>query len=90
MVEFLVESYVATAEQAELHTRRAREVAEVLTFEGTPVRFLRSIFVAEDETCFYLYESPSVDGVREAARRADLSFESVSEALTELGNEEPR
>jgi hypothetical protein len=45
--------------------------------EGIPVRFLRSIFVPEDETCFYLYEAASAEQVREAALRAQLPFASV-------------
>ena len=46
--------------------------------EGIPVRFVRSVFVPEDETCFYLYEAASVDAVREAARRAALPVEAVA------------
>jgi len=49
--------------------------------EGIPVRFVRSVFVPEDETCFYLYEAASVDAVREAARRAALSVEGVAESV---------
>jgi hypothetical protein len=47
------------------------------------VRFLRSIFVPEDETCFYLYEAVSVDAVREAARRATVHVERVTETVGE-------
>ena len=47
--------------------------------EGIPVRFLRSIIVPEDETCLFLFEADAVDVVREAARRAELSFEHVPE-----------
>jgi hypothetical protein len=49
------------------------------------VRFLRSVFVPEDETCFYLYEAASVDDVREAARRAALPFATVVESIREEG-----
>src|SRR5262249_43940560 len=38
-------------------------------------------FVPEDETCFYLYRAASPDGVRDAARRADLVFERLSEVV---------
>ena len=48
---------------------------------GIQVRFLRSIFVPEDETCFHLYEAASAEDVREAARLAELPFESVVEAM---------
>jgi hypothetical protein len=52
-----------------------------MTREGTDVRFLRSIFVPEDETCFYLFEATSADTVREAAARAGLAFGRVAEAV---------
>jgi uncharacterized protein DUF4242 len=44
------------------------------------VRFVRTVFVPEDETCFYLYEAASADVVRQAARCAGLGVESVTEA----------
>jgi hypothetical protein len=49
--------------------------------EGIPVRFVRSIFVPEDEACFCLYEAASVDAIRETARRAGLSIEAVVETV---------
>jgi Nickel responsive protein SCO4226-like len=47
------------------------------------VRFLRSVFVPEDETCFYLYEATSAEAVRTAARRAALAVEDVVKAASE-------
>ena len=55
-------------------TAGAREASEQMRHEGIPVRFVRSVFVPEDEACFYLYEAPSAEVVREAARRAALPF----------------
>lgn len=85
MAEFLLELYVprTDADAVERGARSARLAAEELTREGTPVSYLRSIFVPEDETCFYLYEAASADAVREAARRARLPFERVAEAVAE-------
>ena len=48
---------------------------------GVPVRFLRSVFVPEDESCFFLYEGPTADAVREAAARAELVVAQVDETL---------
>jgi len=45
------------------------------------VRFLRSIFVPEDDTCFLLYEGPSAQSVRAAAVRAKLGVTRVESAL---------
>ena len=66
----------------------ARQTSERLTREGTPVRFLRSVFVPEDETCFFLFEAASATAVQEAGRRAAVQFERVVEAVAEPHREE--
>jgi len=85
MTEFLVELFVSRVDGGGVAQRatRARNAAEALTQEGTPVTFLQSVFVPADETCFFLYQAASADAVREAARRAELSIERVSEAVAE-------
>lgn len=65
----------------EAATARARRAAEEMRGEGTPVRFLRSVFVPEDESCFFLYEGPSADAVRDAADRAELTVAQVDETI---------
>ena len=82
MAEFLVELYVShtDAGAVALGAARARAAAEELTREGTPVRYLRSIYVPEDETCFLLYEAGTATVAREAAGRAGLPFERIAEA----------
>jgi hypothetical protein len=85
MPEFLIELYHSRTDVAGTGraARRARLAAEELNREGTAIRYLRSIFVPDEETCFYLYAAGSVDAVREAARRAGLRFEHISEAVAE-------
>ena len=85
MAEYLVERYVSRsdAEALQLGAGRARREAERLSREGTPVRLVRSIFVPEDETCFYLYEAESSDAVIEAARRAELRVDRIAQTVTE-------
>lgn len=56
----------------------ARVSAERLSAEGTSVRFLRSIFVPEADSCFFLYEGASAEAVGEAGRRAALTVERVA------------
>jgi Nickel responsive protein SCO4226-like len=82
--EYLVELYLSQADGAVLarETERARRAAEELSREGVHVRCVHSIFVPEEETCFLLYDAVSAEAVREAARRARLPFEHVSEAFT--------
>jgi hypothetical protein len=83
MAEFLLEFYVAQTNvfAFERNEKRARIAAEELTREGSPVRFVRSIVIPEDETCFYLCEAASVDAVRQLAERAGMPVGRVVEAV---------
>jgi Protein of unknown function (DUF4242) len=85
MPEFLVELYVPRADAANIGTgaERARHAAEELSRQGTTIRYLRAIFVPDDETCFHLYKASSVEVVREVGSRAGLRFERISEAVAE-------
>ncbi len=64
----------------ELQAVAARAAAEQLSTEGTPVRFLRSIFVPDDETCFHLFEGTAA-AVAEASSRAEIAFERIVESV---------
>jgi hypothetical protein len=79
VASFLLESYVPkVAEPApgEL-TRRLDTAAQAL---GSEVRYVRAIFVPEDETCFYFFEGPSAEAVRLVAARAGLRYERILRA----------
>jgi hypothetical protein len=80
--EFLLEAYVShpSAEVSPPGLEALSLAADELTNEGTPVRLVRSIVVPEDETAFYLFSATSAEAVREAATRAGLRVERVSEA----------
>ncbi len=69
-------------------TARARRAAEEMQLEGMPVRFLRSIFVPEDDSCFFLYEGPTAAAVRDAAVRAQLGAMQVRQTITEGEHED--
>ena len=90
MPEFVLELYVARTDAAAVSSaaQRARLAAEQLTGEGTPVRCLSWIFIAEDETCFLLYEAASADAVQAAAGRAGLPCDHVAEVVAESNTEE--
>jgi hypothetical protein len=81
--EFLVEVYLsrASANEAVPGPEDVSRGAGQLTREGKPVRLAHSIFVPEEEVCFYLFEAASVEAVREAATRAGLRFERVQEVI---------
>ena len=82
MAEFLLEVYAARTDSrgVDAAARRARAAADALASEGPEVRYVRTIFVPEDETCFYVYEADSAGTVHEVARRAGLSVDRVVEA----------
>src|SRR5215813_4436700 len=84
MLEFLVETYAESEPTILLAARvdDAAMAAEQVREAGTEVRLLQVIFVPGDETCFYLYQSPSAEAVREALTRAGLRFERISEAAS--------
>ena len=81
MTTYLVELYRPRADgSGDDRETRARHGAEQLAEEGVRVRYVRSLFVPEDETCFFVYEAASADAVAAACRRARLEFERVVEA----------
>lgn len=67
----------------DVHTlgKGLREAAQELRAEGTPVRFLRTVHVPEDDSCFLLFEAPSVEVVNEAVRRATAAVERVTKVI---------
>lgn len=85
----MVEHYLAggTAERLATVARQAREAAEGLTREGTPVRYRRSLFLVEDETCMSLYEARSQAAASRAGERAGLMINRISEAIEEVPEE---
>jgi Nickel responsive protein SCO4226-like len=80
---YLVELEQPAAGWGELQAvpARARAAAAELRMAGTPVRFLRSIFVPEDDACLLLFEAPSPEAAGEAGRRADVVVERVTPAV---------
>ena len=88
MRAFVAEQYLPSdgAAAAARGADAAGRAAEQLTRDGTPVQFVRSIFVPEDETCFHLYLAESVEAVQAAAGRAALRLERVVAAVSHSGS----
>ena len=74
MTEYLIELNVSPtdADALALGAQRLRRAAADLTRAGSPVRYLRTVFIPEHETCFVLYEAASARAVGAAACRAGL------------------
>jgi hypothetical protein len=71
---YLVEVFLpqARVREARATGRRARIAAEELSRAGVPIRYVRTTFLPEDETCFHLFEAATPGAVEEASRRAAL------------------
>jgi hypothetical protein len=83
VTEFMIELYVSRIDTDSVGraAQRAQLAANAMTREGTPVRYLRSLHVVSDETCFLLFEAESIDVVRDLARSALLPVEHLAEVV---------
>jgi uncharacterized protein DUF4242 len=88
VTSFLVETYAPAQSAIADLGRRARSAGATASPAGSPVRYLRSIFVHADEMCFHLFEAPSAEAVRQAVEWGGLSPERIVEAHTWCGDEE--
>jgi hypothetical protein len=82
MGTFMVETYLsrdATGEP-EATIARATLAAASIAAEGDQIRYLRAIFLPDDETCLLLFEAASSDVVRMLAQRARLDPDRVMPA----------
>jgi hypothetical protein len=71
---YLVELYLPglRAYEARAMRRRAQAAAVALAHEGMPIRYIRTTYLPDDETCFHVFEARSTDIVEEVGRRAQL------------------
>ncbi len=84
MKHFLVEVFVSRSKADSLAAtqQRARQVAARLSGTCGEIRYVRAIYVFEDETCFYAFEAPSAALVAETCRLAGVGEGRVVEATT--------
>jgi hypothetical protein len=74
---YVVELQVPAGDATDLAAagERARSAAEQLAGEGTAVRWVRSLYVPEEESCLLVFEAATP----EAAHRAGLTYERIVE-----------
>ena len=84
MPQYVVERHLPnfTGEQVAAAAKRAKDSTAEMTREGTPVRYMRSIFIPGEDKCYCLFEAESADSVLQANQRAELPVQSISEALS--------
>ena len=84
MPSYLVETYLARTRAGEraARERRALAAAEELASGHSRVCFRRSIYVPEDEICFFVFDAPSDHVAALVAQSAGLEPVRVVEAIT--------
>jgi hypothetical protein len=85
MASFLVETYMPSASGLNDVEVRLARAANELSVEGSNVRLVRSIYVAEDEICFHLFDATSADAVKKASAQALVHPQRVVETIETLG-----
>jgi hypothetical protein len=85
MPSFLLETYVprSAADGGREAARAIRSAAAELSCEGTRVRYIRSTFLPDDETCFHVFEATAPEAVAELSRRAGLVRARIMPAFEE-------
>jgi hypothetical protein len=86
MRSYLVELYQPAGSDA--GAEQACAAATELTREGTEVRYLHSIVIPADDTCFHLFEAASAEAVDQVSRRAAFEYERIVEVLQKPDTQE--
>ena len=83
---YVVERYLPGVSSSELERVLVvlRRTTREMRSEGTPVRYLGSTIVPDDEACFCQFEGPSQAAVAEANRRAGVAFDRIVPAVAVL------
>ena len=85
MLTYQVEAYMprSDARAARAAGRRAQAAAEELSREGIAIRYVRTTFLPDDETCFHVFEAMSATTIDEVCRRAGLGRVRIVPAVEE-------
>ena len=75
MPRYVVELYASGATPPAALARSAQSAARA------EIRYLRSIFLPEDETCLHVFEATSPSALRSAAEQAGIAVARIVEAL---------
>ena len=89
MSVYLVEAYMSRADGERLPWNEVWLTAEQVSVDGREVHLIKTMFVPEDEICFYLFEADSWAYVMETAFRTGIQIERFMNAVTESGVDQP-
>jgi hypothetical protein len=92
MPSYLLELYVPRGSNARIEKAAddARRAAEALSTDGVPIRYVRTTYLDEDETCFHLFEADSAQEVAAAAQCAGLTGGRITPAIEAGGRAHKR
>jgi hypothetical protein len=78
VARYIVEAYLAADPAALEHARAAaRHVSAI----APAVRYVRTIFLPDDETVFHMFDAPSASAVREPASAVSMHVDRLAEAV---------
>ena len=91
MPNYCLELYLPHAsaswiEEAAADAQRAAGASD----DGGRVRYLRTTYLADDETCLHFFEAASVEHVADAARRAGLTTERITRSVDPQNDDSPK
>ena len=83
MPDYCLEIYLTAGSPAALDdaVRSARAAAESFEARGRSLRYLRSTYLPEDETCLHFFAAASRKDVAEAARQARLTGDRITSSI---------
>jgi hypothetical protein len=86
-MRFAVEVFATSSGRMGHRAQAARSSGAALEVaaEGSPIRYVTSVFVPADELCLHIFDAPSVETVRAVAQRAALDPLRIVEAWTDEG-----
>jgi hypothetical protein len=81
--DYCLELYLAGGSQAALDEAagRASAAAESFAARGRSVRYLRSTYLPEDETCLHFFAAAAREDVAEVARQAGLTGDRITRSV---------
>jgi hypothetical protein len=89
---FLVERYLSASAAEDLAASVGR-VGRVCAQQGPgviAVRYLQSVYLPAEDTCFCLFQAPSIDAVRAVNDAGQFPLDRIAEAVLMITNEVPR
>lgn len=88
MKRFMVERHLPgiTMDSLQAAGLRAKSCSAEMTDEGTPVRWVRSVFAPDSERCFCTFEAPDQEAVADVNRRANIPYLKITPVL-EMGDQ---